>query len=152
MSLSETIKRRLQEHEALAVGEAVAAAGIASYINVKKSNSNAGTYRIGAKTDGTGGVDADVVGGLALGLAGLAVDPMIGSHLVAVATGLLCGFSARQGAAMALKAATKQNTQQTSGQVGATVSQLQPNGHHQVGPGFARGWKDSQPRFAGQYR
>lgn len=125
-ALSDKVKRRLQEHEAIAVVEAVGAATLASYLNVTKSNSPGGTYRLGVKADGTGGVDADLVGGLGLGLVGLAIDPQMGSHAVALATGLLCGFGARQGAQMGAKkvAAGTTATQQT----GASITQSMGNG------------------------
>lgn len=123
-ALSDKVKRRLQEHEAVAVVEAVGAATLASYLNVTKSNSPGGTYRLGVKADGTGGVDADLVAGLTGGLVGLAIDPQMGSHLVAIATGLLCGFGARQGAQMGAKKVASGATQQT----GASITQSMGNG------------------------
>jgi hypothetical protein len=129
-ALSDKVKQRLQEHEAIAVVEAVGAATLASYLNVTKSNSTGGTYRLGVQAGGAGGVDADLVAGLGAGLVGLAIDPQIGSHLVAVATGLLCGFGARQGAQMGAKkvaaAATPATT--TTQATGASLNQMMANG------------------------
>lgn len=134
--LPDNVKRRLQEGEAVAIVEAVGAATAASYLNVTKSNSAAGTYRLGVKADGSGGVDADLVVGLGLGLLGLAVDPQLGMHGVALATGLLCGFGARQGAQMGAKKLAGGATTQT----GASLNQAMANGRRHALPANPRSY------------
>lgn len=87
----------------LLVAEVVLAAGAFAYLNVAKSNTNHGTYAVGAKADGTGGVDIDVLAGGALVVLGAAIKSPISAHLVALGAGGLSSFGSRQGATQAMK-------------------------------------------------
>lgn len=139
-----------REVEAISAVEAIGAAGVFSYINVKKANSTAGTYRIGVQTGGTGGVDFDLASGLALSLLGLAVPPKYGTHALAIGVGALANWSARQGGQMALKA---QQAAQAAPAAAATtttsgsLSQSMANGRHY--PALIQSRQQFHPQAAG---
>lgn len=84
---------------AILVAEAVAAAGALSAVNVAKSNTNRGTYAIGAnKTTGDGGLDIDLAVGAVLVIGAAFAPSGIAPHLAALGIGGLATAGARMGA------------------------------------------------------
>lgn len=93
---------------AILVAEAVAAAGALSAVNVAKTNTNRGTYAIGAnKQTGAGGVDIDLAIGAVLVIGAAFAPSGIAPHLAALGVGGLATAGARMGA----KYGAKQSTQ-----------------------------------------
>ena len=87
---------------ALLGAEAVAAAGVLSYVNTKTANSDRGTYALGAnKITGQGGVDVDVLLGSGLVVLGAVLlsskYAKFAPHAVALGAGALSTFASRTG-------------------------------------------------------
>lgn len=98
---------KIKEKEARAVVEVVVGAGLASAVNILYPNNQRLTYAFGV-TPGvngalaTGGYDADAVVGAALVAFGLlAPEKYFASHALALGTGAMTGFVAREAAVFA---------------------------------------------------
>lgn len=98
---------------ALAAGMAIGVAGSAA-LNLLKNNNTRETFAIGVQPNGSGGVDVDLLVGIAAIAAGLMSGGMVGAGLIGVGLGAGTQILGREGAVLALEMAQKKQ-QSTSG-------------------------------------